>query len=54
MGFDDWCQYCKQRENMAVLRLPYACKLLFQELISMNILPRITLGEPDEAREPRR
>ncbi|CAK9196787.1 unnamed protein product [Sphagnum troendelagicum] len=39
------CTYCKSGENMATMKLPYACKLLFQELQSMNILPRLQLSE---------
>ncbi|GAX73919.1 hypothetical protein CEUSTIGMA_g1369.t1 [Chlamydomonas eustigma] len=31
--------------NMATLKIPYACKLLFQELQSMNIIPRLKLAE---------
>ncbi|KNC82092.1 DNA-directed RNA polymerase III subunit RPC2 [Sphaeroforma arctica JP610] len=38
-----WCQYCKTSAEVSSLKLPYACKLLFQELTSMNIAPRITL-----------
>ncbi|GAB5359791.1 hypothetical protein AAMO2058_000572600 [Amorphochlora amoebiformis] len=40
-GYMQWCQYCQTGENMVVLRLPYACKLLFQELQSMNILAKL-------------
>ena len=39
------CSLCKGSEAMATLQLPYACKLLFQELISMNIVPKLQLAE---------
>ncbi|KAM3240579.1 hypothetical protein ACQJBY_053942 [Aegilops geniculata] len=40
-----FCSMCKNGENMAKMRMPYACKLLFQELQSMNVVPRLTLTE---------
>ena len=43
LGAAGWCQYCRSGEAMAVLRMPYACKLLFQELTAMNIVPRLHL-----------
>ncbi|KAJ8601877.1 hypothetical protein CTAYLR_002701 [Chrysophaeum taylorii] len=38
-----WCQNCRSDEFMARIRIPYACKLLFQELQSMNVTPRLKL-----------
>ena len=35
------CKTCNNRTDFATLNLPYACKLLFHELITMNIAPRI-------------
>eukprot|EP01094_Clydonella_sp_ATCC50884_P009311 TRINITY_DN1882_c0_g1_i3.p1 TRINITY_DN1882_c0_g1~~TRINITY_DN1882_c0_g1_i3.p1 ORF type:complete len:1164 (-),score=390.94 TRINITY_DN1882_c0_g1_i3:341-3781(-) len=43
IGFAGWCQYCKSSRSMASIQIPYACKLLFQELMSMNVLPRLQL-----------
>lgn len=45
LGSSGWCQYCRSGEHMAVLRMPYACKLLFQELTAMNIVPRLVLKD---------
>ncbi len=39
------CPSTGSPEHMATMKLPYACKLLFQELQSMNIVPRLTLAE---------
>jgi len=38
-----WCQPCRSRDHLQQLEIPYACKLLFQELQSMNIVPRLRL-----------
>lgn len=45
LQYQNWCQYCRSGEKVADLRLPYACKLLFQELQSMNVLPRLRLQD---------
>ena len=35
------CKNCDNRTNFGKVDIPYSCKLLFQELITMNIAPRI-------------
>ncbi|KAJ3105111.1 DNA-directed RNA polymerase III core subunit ret1 [Phlyctochytrium planicorne] len=38
----------ESRKNVVKITIPYACKLLFQELMSMNIVPRLEVGELDD------
>lgn len=45
MGFHGWCNNCKNSEKVIGMKIPYAAKLLFQELISMNIAPKLRLGD---------
>jgi DNA-directed RNA polymerase II subunit RPB2 len=35
------CRTCDNRVDFAYVEIPYACKLLFQELNTMNIMPRL-------------
>ena len=35
------CRTCNNRVDFAYVEIPYACKLLFQELTTMNVVPRI-------------
>jgi len=45
MGYNGWCPYCKSSKKMAQLTIPYAAKLLFQELMAMNVVPRLILDD---------
>jgi DNA-directed RNA polymerase beta subunit/intein/homing endonuclease len=35
------CRTCDNRVDFAYVEIPYACKLLFQELTTMNVVPRL-------------
>ena len=35
------CRYCNNSTHFKYNQIPYSCKLLFQELITMNIAPRV-------------
>ncbi|XP_076466133.1 DNA-directed RNA polymerase III subunit RPC2-like [Babylonia areolata] len=48
IGYSGWCKYCESSKTMSTLKMPYACKLLFQELQAMNIVPRLTLKRYNE------
>ncbi|XP_049793782.1 DNA-directed RNA polymerase III subunit RPC2 [Schistocerca nitens] len=43
LAYSGWCHSCHSSKSVSTIRIPYACKLLFQELRSMNIVPRLTL-----------
>ncbi|KAK9349878.1 hypothetical protein V1505DRAFT_342873 [Lipomyces doorenjongii] len=45
MGYNGWCTTCQSAKNVYKLTIPYAAKLLFQELLSMNVAPRLKLGD---------
>jgi DNA-directed RNA polymerase III subunit RPC2 len=45
MGYNGWCTYCKSSKKMAQLTIPYAAKLLFQEV--RVLLPHFRDSEVD-------
>ncbi len=36
-----YCRYCDDYDSVVEIDIPYACKLLFQELMAMNMVPFI-------------
>lgn len=44
-GYLNWCSSCKSSQDVASVQLPYAYKLLIQELQSMNIDARLRLSK---------
>jgi hypothetical protein len=40
-----YCKSCKTGSGVVLIQIPYACKLLFQELISLCIVPRIVIDD---------
>ena len=45
LGRPAWCRNCNNGEKLRQIEIPYACKLLFQELQSMNIVARLRLED---------
>lgn len=43
-GVNNWCPMCGTGDLLEKMKLPYAAKLLFQELMAMNIAPRLKLS----------
>lgn len=45
MGYLGYCQTCKKSEGITKMTIPYAAKLLIQELLSMNVVARVGLED---------
>lgn len=55
MGYSGWCNTCGSSKGVVKMTIPYAAKLLIQELLSMNVASRLVLEDqfPDEEDERR-
>ncbi|KAL1997344.1 hypothetical protein VTN49DRAFT_3946 [Thermomyces lanuginosus] len=45
MGYLNWCQRCRSSRGVVKMTIPYAAKLLIQELFSMNVTARLKLED---------
>jgi DNA-directed RNA polymerase III subunit RPC2 len=43
LGYQKWCAKCESSRTLASIQIPYAYKLLIQELQAMNIQPKLKL-----------
>ena len=46
-GNQAWCNNCRSAEHTKLTRMPFAFKLLMQELYAMHITPRLRIDETD-------
>ena len=46
MGYSGYCKPCESEKAVRSITMPYAAKLLIQELGSMNV--KVTIGLEDE------
>ncbi len=45
MGYNSWCQSCESSNGVVKMTMPYAAKLLIQELMSMNVKASLQLED---------
>ncbi|GAB7340682.1 hypothetical protein MBLNU457_7073t1 [Dothideomycetes sp. NU457] len=45
MGYQNWCQSCESSRGVVRMTIPYAAKLLIQELLSMNVKASLKLED---------
>ncbi|KAK5108885.1 DNA-directed RNA polymerase III subunit [Meristemomyces frigidus] len=45
MGYNNWCQSCESSGGVVKMTMPYAAKLLIQELMSMNVKASLQLED---------
>ena len=45
LGYNNWCQSCQSSRSMVRMTIPYAAKLLIQELMSMNVKASLKLED---------
>ena len=45
MGYNNWCQTCQSSRSIVKMTMPYAAKLLIQELMSMNVKASLQLED---------
>ena len=47
LSANNWCQRCRSSANVYKIKMPYAAKLLFMEMTSMNVVPKLVLQGVD-------